>query len=126
MHLFVPVSFLVGSVGPGEVFLLFLIILLLFGPRRLPEIARQIGKTLAELRRVSHDFQRQVQHMDEELTPSDDKFSPRARAAAAPALPPAPAKGDKPDQPAPPDAQPSSPNPIRPVTVERKEDDHGG
>lgn len=66
MHLFVPVAFLAGSVGPGEVLLLFLVVLVLFGPRRLPDIARQLGKVATELRRAAQNFRDQVMQMDRE------------------------------------------------------------
>jgi len=56
----IPLAFFDGSLGSGEVILIFVVILVLFGPRRLPEIARMIGKTLNELRRASQDFRDQV------------------------------------------------------------------
>src|SRR5271170_6008184 len=43
---------------------IFLLALVLFGPKKLPEIGRQIGKLLAEFRRASNDFKMQI---DEEL-----------------------------------------------------------
>ena len=45
-----------GSIGGPEVILLFIAALLLFGPRRLPEIGRTLGKTVADFRRASNDF----------------------------------------------------------------------
>ena len=66
MHFIVPVAFLAGSVGPGEVVLLFLVILVLFGPRRLPDMARQLGRMVSELRRASQNFRDQVMQMDRE------------------------------------------------------------
>lgn len=44
--------------------IIFIIALILFGPKKLPEIGRQIGKLLAEFRRASNDFKLQI---DEEL-----------------------------------------------------------
>jgi Tat protein translocase TatB subunit len=44
----------------GEIIFIMLLALLLFGPRKLPEIARQIGKFMAEFRRASSDFQNQI------------------------------------------------------------------
>ena len=41
-----PVAFLTGAPGPGELLLLFIVVLVLFGPRRLPEIARMIGRAV--------------------------------------------------------------------------------
>jgi Tat protein translocase TatB subunit len=45
-----------GSIGGPEVILLFIAALLLFGPRRLPEIGRALGKTVADFRRATNDF----------------------------------------------------------------------
>jgi sec-independent protein translocase protein TatB len=40
---------------------LFLLALIIFGPKRLPEIGRQIGKVMNELRRASNEFKAQIQ-----------------------------------------------------------------
>ena len=48
MNPLLPAAFLTGSPGAGELLLLFVVILVLFGPKRLPGIARIIGKTLDE------------------------------------------------------------------------------
>lgn len=48
----------------GDSIFIFLLALVLFGPKRLPEIGRQIGKLLAEFRRASNEFKMQI---DEEL-----------------------------------------------------------
>ena len=48
------------NLGFGEMLFLVLLALILFGPRRLPEIARQMGKFMAEFRRASSDFQNQI------------------------------------------------------------------
>jgi len=45
-----------GSLGGMEILLLFVLALLLFGPRRLPEIGRTLGKTMAEFRKATLDF----------------------------------------------------------------------
>lgn len=45
-----------GSLGGGEILLLFVLALLLFGPRKLPEIGRTLGKTVAEFRKATLDF----------------------------------------------------------------------
>src|SRR5258708_9074487 len=44
----------------GEIIFLMLLALILFGPRRLPEIARQVGKFMAEFRKASTSFQSQI------------------------------------------------------------------
>ena len=45
-----------GSIGGPELLLIFVLALLLFGPRKLPEIGRTVGKTLAEFKRATHEF----------------------------------------------------------------------
>ena len=45
-----------GSIGGPELLLVFVLALLLFGPRKLPEIGKAIGKTLAEFKRATNDF----------------------------------------------------------------------
>jgi Tat protein translocase TatB subunit len=45
-----------GSLGGSEVIVLFVLALLLFGPRRLPEIGRTIGKAVAEFRKATNEF----------------------------------------------------------------------
>ena len=44
----------------GEIIFIMLLALILFGPRKLPEIARTMGKFMAEFRRASNDFQAQI------------------------------------------------------------------
>ena len=67
--------------------LLFILGLLLFGPKKLPVLARQIGKWMAEFRRASNEFKMQ---MDEELRLSeqaDRQAKISAMEAAAPVTP---------------------------------------
>ena len=45
-----------GSIGGPEVILLFIVALLIFGPRKLPELGRSIGKAMADFRRATNDF----------------------------------------------------------------------
>jgi TatA/E family protein of Tat protein translocase len=45
-----------GSIGGPELLLLFVLALLIFGPRKLPEIGKTIGKTLGEFKRATTDF----------------------------------------------------------------------
>jgi Tat protein translocase TatB subunit len=45
-----------GSIGGAEILLILTLALLLFGPRRLPQIGKTLGGALAELRRASREF----------------------------------------------------------------------
>ena len=45
----------------ADTIVLFVLALLLFGPKKLPGIARQIGKALAEFKRASNEFKAQIE-----------------------------------------------------------------
>jgi TatA/E family protein of Tat protein translocase len=94
MTAFLPAGFLSGSVGPAELLVVFLAVLLLFGPRRLPEIARKIGKALDQCRRASQDFRDQIMRIE------DEESSPSAGSRA---------ERDGEHAPRPPEAEPSAP-----------------
>lgn len=49
-----------GSIGPSEVLVVLVVALLVLGPKRLPEAARQIGRAVSEIRRVSAGFQAEI------------------------------------------------------------------
>jgi len=44
------------NIGPAELIVIFLVALIVVGPKRLPQLGRTIGKSLRELRRASDDF----------------------------------------------------------------------
>ena len=48
------------NIGGGELIVIMLLALIVLGPKRLPEAARQIGKAMADLRRLSTGFQNEV------------------------------------------------------------------
>jgi TatA/E family protein of Tat protein translocase len=50
------------NLGFPEMLFLFLLALLLFGPKKLPEIGRQIGRGLAEFRRASNELKGQLEN----------------------------------------------------------------
>lgn len=50
-----------GNVGGGEILVLLLVALIFLGPEKLPEVARQVGKVVGEIRKVTAGFQREMQ-----------------------------------------------------------------
>ena len=104
-----------GSLGPFEIFAILLVILLIFGAKRIPEIARGLGKGIREFKDATNDIKneltveappppRQVQPPAHTPTPQS------APAAQAAYVPPAQPVGSAPPAPAPPpptDEQPS-------------------
>jgi sec-independent protein translocase protein TatB len=87
----VPDSISVASIGIPDTFFLMLLALIVFGPRRLPEIGRQIGKLMYEFRKVSNDFKFQ---MEEELRNSEEAERVRKMEALQAATPAQPALTD--------------------------------
>src|SRR5271170_1263280 len=59
-----------GTLGVPEMIFIFLLALVLFGPKKLPELGRTIGKALTQFRRVSADlkssFEREMQNLERE------------------------------------------------------------
>lgn len=49
-----------GNIGPGEILVILVAALIILGPKRLPEAARQMGKAMAEFRRVSSGLQSEM------------------------------------------------------------------
>ncbi len=45
----------------GEMIFLFLLVLILFGPKKMPEIGRQVARILGEFRRASNEFRSQIE-----------------------------------------------------------------
>lgn len=50
-----------GTLGMPEIIMIFVVGLLLFGPRKMPQIGRSIGRALGEFRRASNEFKRTVE-----------------------------------------------------------------
>ena len=65
-----------GTLGVQEMLVIFLVALVLFGPKKLPELGRTIGKALTEFRRASNDlkatFDREMQALERETTELKD------------------------------------------------------
>jgi sec-independent protein translocase protein TatB len=79
----------IASLGMWDSLILMVMALVVFGPRRLPEIGRQIGKLMYEFRKASNDFKFQ---MEEELRTAEEadrrkKEEERMRALATTAAP---------------------------------------
>lgn len=71
------------NLAAGEIVLIAILALILFGPKRLPEIARQVGRAIAEVRRVSRDFEREVRDVYEPLEREVRQAEDAAREAYA-------------------------------------------
>ena len=86
-----PPTIEVANLGMADSLILMVMALVVFGPRKLPQIGRQIGKLMYEFRKASNDFKFQ---MEEELRSAEDadrrkqdEERQRAQALAAPPSP---------------------------------------
>ena len=62
----VHIAFL-GSLGTQEMVLIFLILLLLFGAKKLPQLARGVGKSVGEFRKAREEFEDEIRKGSEDL-----------------------------------------------------------
>lgn len=67
-----------GNIGFGEIMMLLVIVLLLFGAKRIPEIAGSMGKGIREFKKSINEVQNSVQS---DISASDDRERLRAREA---------------------------------------------
>jgi TatA/E family protein of Tat protein translocase len=59
-----------GSIGPTELILIFIIALLVFGPKKLPEIGKTVGKAIREFKKASDEIKGRI---EEEIEASEIK-----------------------------------------------------
>ncbi len=75
-----------GSIGMPELLIILTLALIIFGPRKLPELGRSLGKSLGEFKRASNELRNTL---DEEIRIEEERSTRPARPTPAPE--PAPA-----------------------------------
>jgi TatA/E family protein of Tat protein translocase len=77
-----------GTVGAGEMVAIFIVALVLFGPKKLPELGRTIGKAISEFRRASSDlkasFEREMHNLERETEALKEPLQQQAIESAMP------------------------------------------
>jgi len=69
---------ILDSLGSSELLVILIAALIFFGPRRLPQLSRQLGKSLLEFRRASEDFKRtwerevNLENLEKGIEPQED------------------------------------------------------
>jgi sec-independent protein translocase protein TatA len=64
-----PLAFIFESVGGPEVLIILVVILILFGSKNLPKMARNIGRSVEEFRRAARDVSSEIMRADADETP---------------------------------------------------------
>src|SRR5436305_4470572 len=74
-----------GSLGFPELIVIFVIALIIFGPRKLPELGKSLGKSLAEFKRASNELKNTL---EEEIRLDEQRSTIEAQKPAAPVATP--------------------------------------
>jgi TatA/E family protein of Tat protein translocase len=99
-----------GTLGGQEIIFILVLALIVFGPRKLPEIGKSIGRMMAEFRKASNDFRRTLE---------DEVEAEKAR----PVEPPAPLRAEPPSDTPPSDNTPVSDPRVSDVPAEAARSD---
>ena len=81
---------MIGSLGMPELIVIFIIALIIFGPRKLPELGRSLGKSIAEFKKATNELQ---STLEEEIRLDEQRATHEAQRKAVespttPAVPP--------------------------------------
>jgi sec-independent protein translocase protein TatA len=73
-----------GPIGTGELIIIFVIALIVFGPRKLPELGRSLGRSLNEFKRASNELRNSL---EEEVRVEEEREASAARTPEDPSGP---------------------------------------
>lgn len=90
------------NLGPMEILAILVVALIVFGPKRLPEVSRQVGAAVRELRKMQDTVKAELREAMAEPTPAGPEAEADARAEPAGPDLPAPAADIPADTPTPP------------------------
>ena len=62
-----------GSIGPMEILGILVLALVVFGPKRLPEMGKSIGKAIREFKSVGNEIQDEITKVTEDIDIDPDK-----------------------------------------------------
>jgi sec-independent protein translocase protein TatA len=70
-----------GSIGMPELIIIFVIALIIFGPRKLPELGKSLGRSISEFKRASNELR---STLEDEIRVEDQKSAVKVPAPAEP------------------------------------------
>lgn len=73
----------IGSLGGQELIWIFIIVLLLFGAKKLPELARGVGKSMGEFKKAREEFEREITRSEEDVRRDKEAAESAARVKPA-------------------------------------------
>jgi TatA/E family protein of Tat protein translocase len=74
---------MLGSIGMPELMIIFIVALIIFGPRKLPELGRSLGKSLSEFKRASNELRSTLEDEIRLEEQREARAATRAQDAAA-------------------------------------------
>jgi len=107
---------MLGSIGMPELILIFVVALLVFGPKKLPELGKSLGRGLAEFKKASEELKKtiedEIEHGKQEAAVvqqqvAEVRKSDDVTASPSPAPPPAAPEASVPRSDAPPPIRPA-------------------
>ncbi|HKD16258.1 MAG TPA: TatA/E family twin arginine-targeting protein translocase [Thermoanaerobaculia bacterium] len=105
---------MLGSIGMPELILIFVVALLVFGPKKLPELGKSLGRGLAEFKKASEELKKtiedEIEHGKQEAATVQQQVAEVRKSVditAAPAPPPAAPEASVPRSDAPPPIRPA-------------------
>lgn len=72
-----------GPIGGPEMIMIFVVILLLFGAKKLPELARGVGKSMGEFKKAREEFEREITRSEEDVRRADKEKVSEAKVKPA-------------------------------------------
>lgn len=70
------------NLGPLELLVIFVVALVVFGPNKLPEIGRQVGRAVREFRRIQSSFRTELNDILEDPPPGPPGYDPRGTSSS--------------------------------------------
>jgi len=70
---FRPGFLLIGPLGWSELLIILFLVLIFFGPRRLPDVAEAIGRSIRKFKKASREIKEEIESQKPEITEGNDK-----------------------------------------------------